>query len=87
MGLSKKLTDSQKGAIIAAKKLGHNDAAIAKAIPSHNSSTVLCSPRIKKISAKTIRSAAHSQSAGSTKIKNRCYCEQKITTTKSEKNY
>jgi len=35
MGLAKELTDSQKGAIIAAKKLGHNDAAIAKVIGCH----------------------------------------------------
>ena len=35
MGLAKELTNSQKGAIIAAKKLGHNDAAIAKVIGCH----------------------------------------------------
>ena len=35
MGLAKELTDSQNGAIIAAKKLGHNDAAIAKVIGCH----------------------------------------------------
>ena len=35
MGLAKELTGSQKGAIIAAKKLGHNDAAIAKVIGCH----------------------------------------------------
>ena len=40
MGLAKELTDSQKGAIIVAKKLGHNDAAIAKAIRCHHT-TVL----------------------------------------------
>src|SRR6185312_4198765 len=44
---------------------------------SHDSSTVFCSPRIKKFSTKMIRSAAHSQSTGSTKIQNCCYCEQK----------
>jgi len=40
MGLAKELTDSQKGAIIAAKKLGHNDAAIAKVVGCHRT-TVL----------------------------------------------
>src|SRR6185312_17558290 len=40
MGLAKELTDSQKGAIIAAKKLCHNDAAIAKVIGCHHT-TVL----------------------------------------------
>ena len=40
MGLAKELTDSQKGAIIAAKKLGHSDAAITKVIGCHRT-TVL----------------------------------------------
>ena len=60
MSFDKALTDSQKGGIIATKtRLQWCNSRNNDRMPSHNSSTVFCS-LIRKISVKTIRSAAHS---------------------------
>ena len=81
MGLAKELTDSQKSDILAAKKFGHNDVAIAKAIGCHRTTVLwFFAPYESKKS-------PQNDQVGRAFLIRGIDRNRKITTTKSERNY